>query len=280
MAIKVLVTSQKGGVGKSTLSANLAAYLSLHGGMRTALLDFDHQATSSTWLRRCGDSRVRVFPVDILSLTSSGLSVLKSKEALRVACLDTDVVISDLTWVDTLPPSFFLDYDLILIPASLSGIELDSLHDFFERFANIFNSVRQRVPQIVVAPNRLNDIDHYNEIFSESGFPVRFHLLSPIMYSKAAQDCFGKRFLFSTVDLSLRNAFLQVCTEVKQILEPLMLRASQGVTVQRQGLSPHKVKQSVLDRFVAGRAVRNRGGPLATEPDEKKWFEFLRRKSR
>ncbi|NBR30131.1 MAG: ParA family protein, partial [Betaproteobacteria bacterium] len=44
MAIKVLVTSQKGGVGKSTLSANLAAYLSLHGGMRTALLDFDHQA--------------------------------------------------------------------------------------------------------------------------------------------------------------------------------------------------------------------------------------------
>jgi cellulose biosynthesis protein BcsQ len=37
---KILVTSQKGGVGKSTVSANLAAYLRRQGQAVT-LLDFD-----------------------------------------------------------------------------------------------------------------------------------------------------------------------------------------------------------------------------------------------
>lgn len=270
MAIKILVTSQKGGVGKSTLSANLAAYLSLQGDMHAALVDFDHQATSSTWLRRCGDSQVRIFSVDILSLTSIGLSVLKSKETLRSACLASDVVIADLTFVDALPPVFFLDYDLILIPASSSGIELDSLHDFFRRLANLFNSVKQRVPQIVVAPNRVNDVEHCNDIFSKSGFPVRFHLLSPIMYSKDAQDSFGCRYLYSATDAGLRTAFLQVCTEVQAILAPLMIRAEAGIAGQRVTQLSHKVRQGVLDCLAAGCAAGGRVDPRATGQEEKK----------
>ena len=50
-AYKILVTSQKGGVGKSTLSVNLVAYLRQIGNKRTALVDLDHQATSSKWLK-------------------------------------------------------------------------------------------------------------------------------------------------------------------------------------------------------------------------------------
>ncbi len=42
---KILVTSQKGGIGKSTIAANIAAYFASVAGKRTMLIDFDHQGT-------------------------------------------------------------------------------------------------------------------------------------------------------------------------------------------------------------------------------------------
>ena len=50
-SFKILVTSPKGGVGKSTISANLAAYLQANGQSVT-LLDFDNHGSSSSWLKR------------------------------------------------------------------------------------------------------------------------------------------------------------------------------------------------------------------------------------
>ena len=47
---QILVMNSKGGVGKSTLSSNLASYFSFKG--RTALCDLDRQRSSVRWLER------------------------------------------------------------------------------------------------------------------------------------------------------------------------------------------------------------------------------------
>ena len=60
MAFKILVTSQKGGVGKSTVAANLSAFLSCQLGMRTTLIDWDPHGSSSNWLRRAPNVGVLV----------------------------------------------------------------------------------------------------------------------------------------------------------------------------------------------------------------------------
>ena len=54
-------TNQKGGVGKSTISANLAHYFASTLNKRTTLVDFDTQASSSKWVRSIKPQRITVF---------------------------------------------------------------------------------------------------------------------------------------------------------------------------------------------------------------------------
>ena len=54
----VLVASSKGGVGKTTLSTNLAAHFATEG-RRTVLVDADRQASSRHWAEKRARSRVR-----------------------------------------------------------------------------------------------------------------------------------------------------------------------------------------------------------------------------
>ena len=58
--LKVLVVSQKGGVGKSTLSANFSAYCGRMLGKKTLLLDCDPHASASSWLKALKPENVEV----------------------------------------------------------------------------------------------------------------------------------------------------------------------------------------------------------------------------
>ena len=56
--LKILVVSQKGGVGKSTLSANLSVWFSEKVFKSTVLLDLDPHGSSSTWVKEARSSSV------------------------------------------------------------------------------------------------------------------------------------------------------------------------------------------------------------------------------
>jgi chromosome partitioning protein len=67
MTTTIAVLNQKGGVGKSMLSQNLAACAHLRG-IKTLLLDMDEQATSRQWFAaRAGSSKLRGLRVDVAS---------------------------------------------------------------------------------------------------------------------------------------------------------------------------------------------------------------------
>ena len=79
--LTIAIVSQKGGSGKSTLSANLAAYAASNG-VKTALIDLDPQASSSAWhgLRATDDielvpSHPPLVAKQIKQLTSDGLEL-------------------------------------------------------------------------------------------------------------------------------------------------------------------------------------------------------------
>ena len=61
--LSILVASSKGGVGKTTVSTNLAAYFAL-SGKQTALVDADRQGSARLWCeKRAGLARA-VLPLD------------------------------------------------------------------------------------------------------------------------------------------------------------------------------------------------------------------------
>ncbi len=247
--LKILITSQKGGVGKSTVSANLAAYFSYISGKKTSLIDFDHQATSGKWVRKAYPIGIDCRTVDLPNSKGSGIALLKAKEALRKANEVGEVVITDLTWTDVLPPDFLFEFDLVLVPSSLSRVELDSTLEFVNRFSFIFNSRMRKAPKLVIVPSRVDNLQTYESIFSKS-FNAGFFLSPPVMYSTSANEFFGTEFFVMTSNQEIRENFLEFGRSIEHLgeIEADLKLASRPATLTQ------KVSGSILDRF---RAVRN-----------------------
>ena len=252
--LKILITSQKGGVGKSTLSANLAAYFCHTRGKKTALIDFDHQATSGKWVKKAYPIGIHCNTADLPNFKGPGIVLLKAKEALRKGVENHQVVVADLTWTDVLSPEFLFEFDLVLVPTSLSIIELDSTLEFINRFSFIFKSRMRQPPKLVLVPSRVDDFETYEAIFTRS-FNTSFFLAPPVMYSESANNFFGSEFFVLTTNQEVRENFMTFARAIDELGESEM-EDRQGP--RRSEFNP-KLSGTVLDQF---RAMRN-----SEEPD-------------
>jgi cellulose biosynthesis protein BcsQ len=251
--LKILITSQKGGVGKSTLSANLAAYFCHTRGKKTALIDFDHQATSGKWVKKAYPIGIYCNTVDLPNYKGPGIVLLKAKEALRKGVENHQVVVADLTWTDVLSPEFLFEFDLVLVPTSLSIIELDSTLEFINRFSFIFKSRMRQPPKLVLVPSRVDDFETYEAIFTLS-FNTSFFLAPPVMYSESANNFFGSEFFVLTTNQEVRENFMTFARAIDELGESEM-EDRQGP--RRSEFNP-KLSGTVLDQF---RAMRNSEDP-------------------
>ena len=252
--LKILITSQKGGVGKSTLSANLAAYFCHTRGKKTALIDFDHQATSGKWVKKAYPIGIHCNTADLPNYKGPGIVLLKAKEALRKGVENHQIVVADLTWTDVLSPEFLFEFDLVLVPTSLSIIELDSTLEFINRFSFIFKSRMRKPPKLVLVPSRVDDFETYEAIFNRS-FNTSFFLAPPVMYSESANNFFGSEFFVLTTNQDVRENFMTFARAIDELGESEM-EDRQGP--RRSEFNP-KLSGTVLDQF---RAMRN-----SEEPD-------------
>ena len=251
--LKILITSQKGGVGKSTLSANLAAFFCHTRGKKTALIDFDHQATSGKWVKKAYPIGIHCNTADLPNYKGPGIVLLKAKEALRKGVENHQVVVADLTWTDVLSPEFLFEFDLVLVPTSLSIIELDSTLEFINRFSFIFKSRMRQPPKLVLVPSRVDDFETYKAIFTRS-FNTSFFLAPPVMYSESANNFFGSEFFVLTTNQEVRENFMTFARAIDELGESEMEDRQEP---RRSEFNP-KLSGTVLDQF---RAMRNSEEP-------------------
>lgn len=252
---KILVTSQKGGVGKSTVSANLAAYLRRQGQTVT-MIDFDTHGSSSTWLTRAPNIGV-VVQHHVLPLDQGGnRPILDARLHLRRAASSSDIVLCDLTWTDSIAGELMFEYDLVIVPTSVSEIELAATAGFLSRHRWVFDSAIHTPPTLLVCPTRVQPEQLKSDVFSKTRFPVSFMLAPPVLEAQSAREMFERGYLMDLPDAcgASFNEFGKAVCAAREMRE-----SSQGMRQAMGSGRPHAagLRTSGLANPITGSVKRN-----------------------
>jgi cellulose biosynthesis protein BcsQ len=239
---KILVTSPKGGVGKSTISANLAVFIQSNGQSVT-LLDFDNHGSSSSWLKRAPNVGV-VIQHHPLPLNQGGnRSLLDARLHLRRASVSTDVVICDLTWSNSIAGELMFEYDLVIVPTSVSEIELAATVGFLSDHHWVFDSAIHTSPMLLLSPTRVQTEQMNSDVFTKQRFPVRFILPPPILEAESARNMFERGYLMDMPD-ACGQSFVEFG---KAVIETQFIREA-NQKIRKMQTNPNAPRRSVLER--------------------------------
>ena len=138
-AKQILVINSKGGVGKSTLTSNLASYFSFKG--RTALCDFDRQMSGVRWLERRDPSRRTIGSI-------TGWEY-RSADDYDWMIMDTPAGITRKDMMSLIARS-----DVIIIPVLPSPIDIHAAADFIRDLV-VYGRIRTTQKPLAIVANRV-----------------------------------------------------------------------------------------------------------------------------
>lgn len=259
-SLKIILVSQKGGVGKSSIAANLAAWFSAKRAKKTCLLDFDPHGSSSTWV---SDARPIGLDARHHPLDESGARrwLLAARTALRYASDANEVVVADLTWTAQVDPEFLMSFDLVLVPSGVSEIELAATTGFIERYRWVFSPADRSIlpPTLVVCPSRIRQEQVLMHDFSGAAFSVPFVLAPPVFDEPLMRSLFRKDFL-PCHEGPEAQPFLRFAEGVATAAAVHQARVEQRPAAKPVA-KPISGYNSVLSRYLAERAREKQESP-------------------
>ncbi|QWD64669.1 ParA family protein [Polynucleobacter sp. MWH-UH2A] len=247
--IKILVTNQKGGVGKSTIAANLAAYFAMQEGMQIALIDFDKQASSSRWTKKAPDVGVRISQVEV-NYQSAGMALLSARAGVRKYSSGVDISICDFTWTPAMSEDFMSDFDVVLVPSSSAKFEMASTEIFIleyvqKRMARLAASKQS----LIVVPSRVDPGYASIGTFTNLDFLANCFIAPPIHRMPEVDSYVYEDFFCVCPDKAVADNF---CMFGKYIAHKVDERREIRKTLSINGQSVNREiakKVSVLDDY-------------------------------
>lgn len=123
----ISVTSLKGGVGKSTLSTNLAVCFA-HMGYKVAIVDTDMNMSSVHWSGLRSEERPSIAVFGITDSEALRKNVKKLQEDYELVIIDGKPTISKLV------STIIMLGDVVLIPLKPSGLDIWATEQFLEKY--------------------------------------------------------------------------------------------------------------------------------------------------
>ena len=211
--LKILVVSQKGGVGKSTLSANFSAYCGKVLKKKTLLLDCDPHASASSWLNSLKPENVEVKHHLINDFTAQRWYI-GMRNVIRKNLQGSDILVCDLTWTKSMSAEFVKEFDLIIIPTSVSMIEIDATNIFIEE--NLKRLAKPNtLPDLLICPSQVMNDELKSNPFDSRTFKFPFLLLPPIPSDPQVRALFEKGYTFESAGF-IGNSFKKVFRSILQ----------------------------------------------------------------
>lgn len=264
---KILISNVKGGVGKSTIAANLAHYFS-ETGRSTALVDLDCHGSSFRWVSGAHEPSGGESP----SLHAEQFSAYRAQGGFRRALIELrrllqqhsqnrEILIADLTWTDHLEGDLLFEFDMVLMPTGLSEVELRTTLDFATQHEWVFRAQGVR-PMLVVAPSRVREdqLTVVGQTFSRFNLPLV--LTPPILESESARKAYGVQFLLDVEDSKIAESFKAFAASVDQAIQYQQQRQA---SLQPMGrTAPHAtnahLRSSLKMQLAVFRAQQSAGG--------------------
>lgn len=217
---KILITNQKGGVGKSTISANLAAYLHIQNNQSVCLIDYDRQSSSSQWVRKAPNIGIRVEQLRLPYEDSGRLVLTEAKIGLRKYSNGIDISISDLTWAHSIPMEFLLEFDLILVPSGTSKFEMASSEIFVLEYVQKYHTqISHKQQSIMMVPSRVNSQFDSSTAFLNSQNIDVCSVAPPIFFNSKLDQHTYEDFLCVSPDDEIAKNFIAFGLSVTKKIE-------------------------------------------------------------
>jgi len=218
--VKIIITNQKGGVGKSTIASNLAGYFSTLHQKKISFIDYDRQGSGATLIKKIHDQNIQVYKKELFFKQGSNWSLIEAKQALNTYSSGVDIVIADLTWTFGLPYDFLLGFDLIIVPSSDTSLEVASTEIFIlEYFQKNMDKLRSINQSIIVVPSRIDPSHSEVPKFSGLDFLTSCSIAPPIYRIPSIDRYYEEGFLCASADPVIAENFLNLGKFVHDRLE-------------------------------------------------------------